>query len=109
VTDLAAAACGIQLRHPVVVERTASLINHVEAGVGIGILPRGTLPPRPWSGFHAAQVEPAVSVSVGVIVPAGRWPSYPASSLLSLIVDDFADDAAPALRAAAYAITPAGV
>ncbi len=109
VTDLAAAACGIQLRHPVVVERTASLINHVEAGVGIGILPRGTLPPRPWSGFHAAAVDPAVSVSVGVIVPAGRWPAYPASGLLSMIVDDFADDTPPALRAAAYAVTPAGL
>jgi DNA-binding transcriptional LysR family regulator len=106
VTDLAAAACGIQLRHPVVVERTASLINHVEAGVGIGILPSGTLPPRPWSGFHVATVDPAVSVSVGVLVPAGRWPSYPASGLLSLIVDDFADDTAPMLRAAAYAATP---
>jgi len=109
VTDLSAAACGVQLRHPVVVERTGSLINHVEAGVGIGILPLGTLPPRPWIGFHAAAVEPAVWVSVGLIVPAGRCPEYPASSMMSLIVDEFAEDAVPAVRADAYAVTPAGL
>ena len=90
VIDQAAAARGVQLQHAVVVERTASLLNHVEAGVGVGVMPAGALPPRPWGRFHAAFVDPALSVSVGVIVPAGRPLAKAPASLMALIVEEFA-------------------
>ncbi len=102
VTDLSAATCGVQLRHAVVVERTSSLINHVEAGVGVGVLPGGCLPPRPWSGFHAVMIEPAIWLSVGTIVPAGRRLGDLATSMVAVIVDDFAEAAVAAAPAPAY-------
>jgi DNA-binding transcriptional LysR family regulator len=89
ITDLAAAARGIQLRHDVVVERAASVVSHVEAGVGVGILPSGALPPIPSRHVHAAMIEPALSVSIGLITAPGRYIPKPASVMISLIVAEF--------------------
>jgi DNA-binding transcriptional LysR family regulator len=84
--DGAAAAAGFTLRYAVTVERLLSVINHVRAGVGIAILPWGVLPPPPWTGFQAALlVEPALTVSVGVITLRGRYLTPAAVSMLGLI------------------------
>lgn len=84
--DGAAATAGFTLRYVVTVERLLSVINHVRAGVGIGILPSGVLPPQPWHGFHAAMlVEPSLSVSVGLITSRGRYLTPAASSMMALI------------------------
>jgi DNA-binding transcriptional LysR family regulator len=87
--DGAAAAAGITLRYGVTVERLLSVVNHVRAGVGIGILPSGVLPHQPWSGFHAAMlVEPSLSVSVGLITSRGRYLTPAASSMMTLITGE---------------------
>lgn len=84
--DGAAAAAGFSLRYVVTVERLLSVISHVRAGVGIGILPAGVLPPQPWTGFHGAMlVEPSLSVSVGLITSRGRYLTPAASSMMALI------------------------
>jgi DNA-binding transcriptional LysR family regulator len=84
--DGAAATAGFTLRYGVTVERLLSVINHVRAGVGIGILPSGVLPHQPWAGFHAAiLVEPSLSVSVGLITSRGRYLTPAASSMMALI------------------------
>lgn len=84
--DGAAAAAGFSLRYVVTVERLLSVINHVRAGVGIGVLPSGVLPPQPWQGFHAAMlVEPSLSVSVGLMTSRGRYLTPAASSMMALI------------------------
>ena len=84
--DGSAAAAGFTLRYVVTVERLLSVINHVRAGVGIGILPSGVLPNQPWQGFHAAMlVEPSLSVSVGLITSRGRYLTPAASSMMALI------------------------
>ena len=71
----------------VIVDRLISILHHVCAGVGIGILPSGCLPDRQWGeGFHAAQLtEPALSVSVGLITARGRYLTPAASGMVSLI------------------------
>ena len=84
--DGAAAAAGFTLRYSVTVERLLSVVNHVRAGVGIGILPSGVLPHQPWVGIHAALlVEPSLSVSVGLITSRGRYLTPAASSMMALI------------------------
>jgi DNA-binding transcriptional LysR family regulator len=92
--DGAAAAAGFTLRYGVTVERLLSVINHVRAGVGIGVLPSGVLP-NPWNGFHAALlVEPSLSVSVGLITSRGRYLTPAASSMMTLISDEIGAKAA---------------
>jgi DNA-binding transcriptional LysR family regulator len=87
--DGAAAAAGFTLRYAVTVERLLSVINHVRAGVGIAILPWGVLPPAPWTGFRTADlVEPALSVSVGLITLRGRYLTPAASSMMALIQEE---------------------
>ena len=97
--DGAAAAAGFILRYGVTVERLLSVINHVRAGVGIGVLPSGVLP-NPWNGFHAALlVEPSLSVSVGLITSRGRYLTPAASSMMALISDEIGAKAAKAEKA----------
>jgi DNA-binding transcriptional LysR family regulator len=84
--DGAAAAAGFSLRYAVTVERLLSVINHVRAGVGIAILPWGVLPLQPWTGFQAVVlVEPALTVSVGLITLRGRYLTPAAASMMSMI------------------------
>jgi DNA-binding transcriptional LysR family regulator len=89
IIDLAAASRGIQLRHDVVVERAVSVVSHVEAGVGVGILPSGALAATSSRRVHAAMIDPPLSVSIGLITAPGRYLSRPASVMVSLIIDGF--------------------
>jgi len=88
VVDGAAAGRGFALRHNIVVDSMVSVIYQVEAGVGIGILPAGALPPPPWHRFHAAMlIEPSLSVSVGVITAPGRYLPPSTASMIALVAD----------------------
>ena len=91
-TDAAAVSAGFNLQYTVIVDRLISILHHVCAGVGIGILPSGCLPDRQWGeGFHAAQLaEPSLSVSVGLITARGRYLTPAAAGMVSLIRDSMA-------------------
>jgi DNA-binding transcriptional LysR family regulator len=86
-TDGAAAAAGFQLHYKITVDRLLTVIHHVSAGVGIGILPKHCLPPIQWGeGFHAALLtEPALTVSLGIILLRARYLTPAASGMVSLI------------------------
>ena len=86
-TDGAAAAAGFQLHYAVTVDRLVTVIHHVTAGVGIGILPKHCLPPFQWGeGFHAALlVEPTLTVAVGLIMLRGRYLTPAASGMVALV------------------------
>jgi len=85
--DGAAVASGFNLRYAVTVDRLLSVLHHVCAGVGIGVLPEGCLPPMQWGdGFQAMLlVDPPLSVSIGLITLRGRYLTPPAAGLLALI------------------------
>ena len=83
--DSAAAARGVVLRHNVVVERMLGVVNHVEAGVGIGILPSGALPPAPPSRCSVAALDPSLSVSVGIITARRRYVPPGAADMIALV------------------------
>jgi DNA-binding transcriptional LysR family regulator len=85
--DAAALSVGFPLRHTVTVDRLLSILHHVSAGVGIGILPFGCIPAIQWGeGFHAAPLaEPARSVLVGLITARGRYLTPAAQGMISLI------------------------
>jgi DNA-binding transcriptional LysR family regulator len=86
-TDGAAAAAGFQLHYHVTVDRLLTVVHHVCAGVGIGILPKHCLPPFQWGeGYHAAMlIEPSLSVSIGLLMLRGRYLTPAASGLVTLI------------------------
>ncbi len=85
--DAAASSAGFTLRYGVTVDRMLSVMHHVCAGVGIGLLPRHCLPHIQWGeGFHAALLtEPSLSVQVGLIILRGRYLTPAASGMLALI------------------------
>ena len=87
IIDGGAVASGFSLHYTVTVDRLLTVLHHVCAGVGIGILPEGCLPPMQWGeGFHAMQVsDPPLSVSVGLITLRGRYLTPAASGLVSVI------------------------
>jgi DNA-binding transcriptional LysR family regulator len=88
--DDAAANIGVTLNYGLVVERLASLIGHVKAGVGIALIPEEVLPPKPWKDFEALLLtEPALSVSVGFITLPNRHITPAAAKMMSLIRDEF--------------------
>ncbi len=84
--DRAAAAGGFALRAALVVTRFESVLQYVTAGGGLGIVPAGALPARPWKTFHAAPLSaPALSVTLGIIRLQGRYMTPAAMSLMRLI------------------------
>jgi len=88
--DDAAANIGVSLNYGLVVERLASLIGHVKAGVGIALIPEEVLPAKPWKDFEALLLtEPALSVSVGFITLPNRHITPAAAKMMSLIRDEF--------------------
>jgi len=93
--DAAALSAGFSLHYIVTVDRLMSILHHVSAGVGIGILPSGCLPERQWGeGFHAAQLtEPSLSVAVGLITSRGRYLTPAASGMVSLIREQMSKQA----------------
>jgi DNA-binding transcriptional LysR family regulator len=86
--DGAAATHGCSLRHQVVVDTLVGVVDHVNAGGGIGILPAGALPPQPGRRFHAVLVEPSASVAIGLITATGRYLSRLTTTMLALVTDD---------------------
>lgn len=86
--DGAAAAHGCSLRHMVVVDTLVGVVDHVNAGVGIGILPAGALPPQAGRRFHPVLVDPSVSVSIGLMTAAGRYLSRLTQTMLALVAED---------------------
>jgi DNA-binding transcriptional LysR family regulator len=86
--DGAAAARGCSLQHKIVVDTMVGVVEHVNAGGGIGILPAGALPPPSGRRFHAVLVEPSLSVSVGLITAAGRYLSRLTTTVLALVAED---------------------
>jgi len=88
--DDAAANLGVTLNYGLIVERLASLIGHVKAGVGIALIPEEVLPPKPWKDFEALLlIEPALSVSVGFITLPNRHITPAAAKMMALIREEF--------------------
>jgi DNA-binding transcriptional LysR family regulator len=88
--DDAAANVGVTLNYGLIVERLASLIGHVKAGVGIALIPEEVLPPKPWKDFEALLLtEPALSVSVGFISLPNRHITPAAAKMMALIREEF--------------------
>ena len=87
--DGAALSSGFSLHYSVTVDRLLSILHHVSAGVGIGILPAGCIPTIQWGeGFHPALlVEPSLSVTVGLITSRSRYLTPAAAGMMTLIRD----------------------
>jgi DNA-binding transcriptional LysR family regulator len=83
--DQAAATRNVSLRHDVVVERMLGVVNHVEAGVGLGILPSGALPPAPPSRCSVVALDPSLSVSVGIITARRRYVAPGAADMMAMV------------------------
>ena len=88
-------SAGFSLHYSVTVDRLLSILHHVFAGVGIGILPSGCLPRSQWGeGFHSALlVEPSLSVTVGLITSRSRYLTPAAAGMVALIREQMATKA----------------
>jgi DNA-binding transcriptional LysR family regulator len=96
--DAAAMSAGFTLHYSVTVDRLLSVLHHVSAGVAIGILPSGCIPPIQWGeGFHPALlVEPSLSVTVGLITSRSRYMTPAAAGMVALIREQMAGKTARA-------------
>jgi DNA-binding transcriptional LysR family regulator len=98
--DGAAVAAGFSLRHRLIVTRFESVVRYVRSGAGVGIIPAGALPAKPWRDFHAAVLTaPSLSVTVGLIMLRGRYITPPSASLIALVRDHFKQTDTPARSA----------
>jgi DNA-binding transcriptional LysR family regulator len=98
--DGAAAAAGFALRHRLTVMRFESVVRYVRSGAGLGIVPAGAVPARPWRDFHAAALTaPSLVVTLGLITLRGRYITPPAASLIAAIRDHFKHSETPARSA----------
>ena len=90
--DAAAMSAGFTLHYSVTVDRLLSILHHVFAGVGIGILPSGCIPDIQWGeGCHSALlVEPSLSVTVGLISSRSRYMTPAAAGMAALIREQMA-------------------
>ena len=90
--DAAAMSAGFSLHYSVTVDRLLSILHHVFAGVGIGILPSGCIPEIQWGqGCHSALlVEPSLSVTVGLISSRSRYMTPAAAGMATLIREQMA-------------------
>ena len=90
--DAAAMSAGFGLHYSVTVDRLLSILHHVFAGVGIGILPSGCIPEIQWGeGCHSALlVEPSLSVTVGLISSRSRYMTPAAAGMATLIREQMA-------------------
>ena len=88
-------SAGFTLHYSVTVDRLMSILHHVFAGVGIGILPSGCFPRS--SGARdvtsALLVEPSLSVTVGLISSRGRYLTPAAAGMAALIREQMATKA----------------
>jgi DNA-binding transcriptional LysR family regulator len=88
--DGAAGAAGFAFRQRLVVSRFETVVRYVRSGAGIGIIPGGALPPKPWTDFHAAPLHsPALGVTVGLMLLRNRHTAPAAASLIALVTAAF--------------------
>ncbi|HTM02900.1 MAG TPA: LysR family transcriptional regulator [Vicinamibacterales bacterium] len=85
--DGAAAASGFTMNYVVTVDRLLSVMHHVCAGVGVGVLAEGCLPPMQWGeGFQALLItDPPLAVQIGLLTLRGRYLTPASAGLASLI------------------------
>jgi DNA-binding transcriptional LysR family regulator len=84
----AAASAGFTLKHAVLVPGFPEVFAYVREGVGVGILPTGTMPtPLPPDVHTRLLSAPALSVAVAMIRLSGRHMSPAASSFWSLVLE----------------------
>jgi DNA-binding transcriptional LysR family regulator len=100
IVDGAAASAGFALRHRLTVMRFESVVRYVRSGAGLGIIPAGAVPARPWRDFHPAVLTaPSIAVTVGLITLRGRYITPPSASLIAAIRDHFKHTETPARTA----------
>ena len=86
--DGAAASASIWLKHAVVVPSFLDILNHVSAGVGVGLVPSGVISDRFLTPLKARPLRrPPLTVSVGLIAVKGRHVTPAASSLMRLVLE----------------------
>ena len=84
--DAAAAMAGVQLRQMVVVTQIATVLALVDAGVGIGLAPRGATRGPLGRGLRAVPLgEPRLARRLGLIALREREPTPAASGFLALL------------------------
>jgi DNA-binding transcriptional LysR family regulator len=83
--DAAAAMAGVPLRQMVMVTQIATLLSLVAAGVGIGIVPRGSVRGSHGRGLRAVPLEPRLQRRIGLIALREREPTPAASGFLALL------------------------
>ncbi len=84
--EAAAADVGCVLRYVVLVDRLISVVSYVRAGTGIGLVPAGVLPPKPWKGFDVCElIDPPLAVSVGLITLPGKYLTPVVVEMVALI------------------------
>jgi len=100
IVDGAAATAGFTLRHRLTVTRFESVVRYVRSGAGLGIIPAGAVPAKPWRDFHPAVLTaPSIAVTVGLITLRGRYLTPPAAGLIAAIRDHFKHSETPARSA----------
>jgi DNA-binding transcriptional LysR family regulator len=88
VLDGAAASAGLWLKHAVIVPGFLDVLNHVAAGVGVGIVPSGVISDRFLARLKARPLHrPALSMSVGLIALRSRHVTPAASALMRLLLE----------------------
>ena len=86
--DGLASAAGLTLQHAVTVNQFATIMQCVQAGVGIAILPSGAIPAALASGLVSRPLtDPAVTRSVGILQLTGRPRTPSAVAFLELCVN----------------------
>jgi DNA-binding transcriptional LysR family regulator len=86
--DGAAASTGVWLKHAVIVPSFIDILNHVSAGVGVGIVPSGVISDRFLARLRTRPLQrPSLSMSVGLIALRSRHVTPAASSLMRLLLD----------------------
>jgi DNA-binding transcriptional LysR family regulator len=83
--DAAAAMAGVPLRQMVVVMQIATLLGLVAAGVGIGIVPQGSVRGPAGRGLRVVPLEPRLIRRIGLIALRERDPTPAASGFLTLL------------------------
>ena len=89
--DAAAATVGVPLRQMVVVTQLATMLAFVGAGVGVGLVPRGTTHGPLARGLRAVPLsEPRLVHRLGLIALREREPTPAASGLLAFLRREWA-------------------
>ena len=89
--DAAAATVGVPLRQMVVVTQLATMLAFVGAGVGVGLVPRGTTRGPLARGLRAVPLsEPRLVHRLGLIALREREPTPAASGLLAFLRREWA-------------------